>query len=79
MKYLSHKFSDRGELLSYENDYIYLVNDDICDICSKSCAELIGGFNENFSSYCISDQIKFMNIVNKCLSEEEYIIKKLLE
>ena len=86
MKYLNHKFYD------VPNDRP-LFNDDICLYCNKFCAKLFENIsyedtqkidkelksNNYKSNKVLETQFEWLKNNTKCITEEEYIIKKLLE
>ena len=85
MKYLEHKFF---ELIDRP-----IFNDDVCIYCNKSSSELFKNidefyqnkiskeFEDNYHSYSsiIKSQIEFLKNNTNCITEEEYLIKRLLE
>jgi hypothetical protein len=76
MKYKDHKYQDSlGSNLHEINCAIYRT--DVCMYCLKSIRELL--IDDNKIDLSIEYLRKNPQNIAKCLTEEEYIIKKALE
>lgn len=78
MKRLNHKFISRYN--SIINDkYGGLIKTDKCIFCEKTVNELEENLNYNFHTLKVINQIDFLNENSPCITEDEYIIKNIIE
>lgn len=86
MKRLKHEFLSYNKTKTILGKYLSV--DDVCKFCGKSAQQLFveADHREEYpfyisenGSYKIEEQLIFYNLYSPCLTEEEYIIKTIIE
>lgn len=80
MKYLKHKFYEKFSDINIEVPLSEgLIGKDYCIYCERTVIELYPKYNLTSSKEEREQMETNINSNNKCLTEEEYLIKRLLE
>lgn len=75
MKYIKHSFVDSLRSTNVLPTYYKILSTDYCINCNKSVIDLCVVFNIDL----LAQSIEFIIEHTKCITEDEYIIKSIIE